>query len=448
MKRNELKSYIREEIIATLSEDKNDDKIAKYEQYTYTLDGKVVKPEIAFYNNLLKAELDGTLYKIEEPVNGKIELRPISGKTGMYTEAIGVKITGNSGKETVTSFKDLSDANRFKQENPNIRKITPLEEETGTPSDGMHQVMVSYIKPQFKDSYPKDYNKYFTFLKAKSKPFSGPNKPQVWVKFLTDLVKNKVVSLNDLLEFAKKYNDGRDGIEGLAGRLYKQGTPEMLKAIDNLSQSSLDEMARAKVSYALNTDKAQDLKDVIEKAKGNVKKALEYLLDKETMSVADVAKELGLKDTASINNPKFRELMNALKEKGIVSLVGASAEEKPVKAKPAKVATKTSVEKDIETGEEEADDYYKADDEDSAPEETDIDKQAAKAATKLAKRTSKLDKVLKGLIQVEKEMKELAGEYKNAEGEEKANIVAKLKEKTAQKKELEALKDKYEFDVV
>ena len=218
--------------------------------------------------------------------------------------------------------------------------------------------------------------------------------------------------------------------------------------VKKLEEDELDEMARAKVSYALNIDKAQELKDVIEKAKGNVKKALEYLLDKEVMSVADVAKELGLKDTASINNPKFRELMNALKEKGIVSLVGASAEEKPVKEKPAKVATKTSVEKDIETGEEEADDYYKADDEDSAPEETDIDKQAAKAATKLTKRTSKLDKVLKGLIQVEKEMKELAGQYKNAEGEEKANIVAKLKEKTAQKKELEALKDKFEFDVV
>ena len=216
--------------------------------------------------------------------------------------------------------------------------------------------------------------------------------------------------------------------------------------VKKLEEDELDEMARAKVSYALNIDKAQELKDVIEKAKGNVKKALEYLLDKEVMSVADVAKELGLKDTASINNPKFRELMGMLKNRGVVSMVGTSAEEKPVKPSKEKV-TKT-VEKDIETGEEEADDYYKAGEEDSAPEESDIDKQAAKAATKLTKRTSKLDKVLKGLIQVEKEMKELAGEYKNAEGEEKANIVAKLKEKTAQKKELEALKDKFEFDVV
>jgi hypothetical protein len=221
--------------------------------------------------------------------------------------------------------------------------------------------------------------------------------------------------------------------------------------VKKLEEDELDEMARAKVSYILNKEMKDELASLIEKAKGNVKKALEYLLDKGEMSVADVAKEFGLADTASINNPKFRELMGMLKDKGVVSMAGIPAVPKAATTKPSKEKIEKAVkavEKDMETGEEEADDYYKADDEDSTPEETDIDKQAAKAATKLTKRTSKLDKVLKGLIQVEKEMKELAGEYKNAEGEEKANIVAKLKEKTAQKKELEALKDKFEFDVV
>jgi hypothetical protein len=65
----------------------NDEKIARYEEYTYTLNGKEVKPEIAFYDNILKAELDGEMYKIGEPVNNKIELAPIKGKTGMYTES-------------------------------------------------------------------------------------------------------------------------------------------------------------------------------------------------------------------------------------------------------------------------------------------------------------------------------------------------------------------------
>ena len=65
----------------------NDKKIARYEEYTYTLNGKEVKPEIAFYDNILKAELDGKIYKIGEPVNNKIELASIKGKTGMYTES-------------------------------------------------------------------------------------------------------------------------------------------------------------------------------------------------------------------------------------------------------------------------------------------------------------------------------------------------------------------------
>jgi hypothetical protein len=68
-------------------EGEDNDKISKYESYTYTLNGKVVKPEIAFYNNILKAEVDGELYRIGQPVNDKIELSPIKGKTGTYTES-------------------------------------------------------------------------------------------------------------------------------------------------------------------------------------------------------------------------------------------------------------------------------------------------------------------------------------------------------------------------
>ena len=229
---------------------------------------------------------------------------------------------------------------------------------------------------------------------------------------------------------------------------FKYLLKDLMMSLSN-NENDLNEMARAKVSYILNKEMKDELASLIEKAKGNVKKALEYLLDKGEMSVADVAKEFGLADTASINNPKFRELMGMLKDKGVVSMGGAApkvAAAKPSKEKIEKAVK--AVEKDINTGEEEADDYYKADDEDSAPDETAIDKQASKSADKLTKRTSKLDKVLKGLIQVEKEMKTLANDYKKAEGEEKASIVAKLKEKTAQKKELEALKDKFEFDVV
>jgi len=197
------------------------------------------------------------------------------------SEAIGVELTGRTNKKAVTSFSDLAAANKFKQENPNIAKITPLEE---------------------------------------------------------------------------------DG---------------------------LDEMAQAKVSYILNKEMKDELASLIEKAKGNVKKALEYLLEKGEMVVADVAKEFGLNDTASINNPKFRELMGMLKDKGVVSMGGAAPKAAVVKPSKEKIEkTVKAVEKDINTGEEETDNYYKAGDEDSAPDETSLYKQTTQKANKLTKRTS------------------------------------------------------------
>jgi hypothetical protein len=260
---------------------------------------------------------------------------------------------------------------------------------------------------------------------------------------------------DEFIEDIKKLNSVKDVYDYYATKRgwlqdkdFKYLLKDLMMSLSN-NENDLNEMARAKVSYILNKEMKDELVSLIEKAKGNVKKALEYLLEKGEMSVADVAKEFGLNDTASINNPKFRELMGMLKDKGVVSMGGAAPKAAAVKPSKEKIEKAVkAVEKDINTGEEEADDYYKADDEDSAPDETAIDKQASKSADKLTKRTSKLDKVLKGLIQVEKEMKTLANDYKKAEGEEKASIVAKLKEKTAQKKELEALKDKFEFDVV
>ena len=86
MKATELRQIIREEISKVLNEkETSNEKIKRYEKYIYTLNGKTVKPEIAFYDHILKAELDGQIYRIGEPINGKIELNPIKGKTGLYT---------------------------------------------------------------------------------------------------------------------------------------------------------------------------------------------------------------------------------------------------------------------------------------------------------------------------------------------------------------------------
>jgi hypothetical protein len=68
-------------------DESNSDKVEKYKKYTYTLDGELVKPEITFLNNILKAMLGNKIYNIGAPENGKVELSPESGKKGMYNEA-------------------------------------------------------------------------------------------------------------------------------------------------------------------------------------------------------------------------------------------------------------------------------------------------------------------------------------------------------------------------
>jgi hypothetical protein len=69
------------------SAESDKDKLKKYEEYTYTLDGKTVKPEITFLNNILKAMLNNKIYNIGTPENGKVELTPESGKKGTYAES-------------------------------------------------------------------------------------------------------------------------------------------------------------------------------------------------------------------------------------------------------------------------------------------------------------------------------------------------------------------------
>lgn len=112
------------------------------------------------------------------------------------------------------------------------------ENESGIPSDGIHKVILSYIRPDARDKYPKDYKKYWTFLNVQAKPLSGSTKPQVWMNFLKDLVKNKVVSKDDLITFSEKYNHSGPGLEGLATYLFKQGNPDIIQKIDNLSKSN------------------------------------------------------------------------------------------------------------------------------------------------------------------------------------------------------------------
>lgn len=74
-----------------INEGFDEDKIARYKKYTYTLDGETVTPDdINFYDHLLGAELDGKVYKMGAPdEKGNVELKSAKGKTGMFPESLG-----------------------------------------------------------------------------------------------------------------------------------------------------------------------------------------------------------------------------------------------------------------------------------------------------------------------------------------------------------------------
>jgi hypothetical protein len=103
---------------------------------------------------------------------------------------------------------------------------------------------------------------------------------------------------------------------------------------------ALDEMARAKVIYTVN-DKSS-LEKVVDAVKGNTKLALQYLLDKGEMAVADLAKELK-KDPASFNNPGFRKLMSDLSDKNIISVGSAGTPSTPSTPKAEKPSPKVDM---------------------------------------------------------------------------------------------------------
>jgi hypothetical protein len=129
---------------------------------------------------------------------------------------------------------DNFDLRKYLIENKITTQSRLNENELGVPSEGMHKVIVSYIRPEFKDKYAKDYKKYWTLLNVQAKPLGGSTKPQVWMNFLNDLIRNRVVSKDALILFSEKYNHGGPGLQGLATYLFKQGAPDIIEKIDNL----------------------------------------------------------------------------------------------------------------------------------------------------------------------------------------------------------------------
>ena len=76
------------------------------------------------------------------------------------------------------------------------------------------------------------------------------------------------------------------------------------------------------------------------------------------------------------------------------------------------------------------------------------DQEAIDSAEKLKNQGDKLNKVIIDLAQTEKEMKRLLKQWKEAEGGEKESLLQQMKDKTKIKKELEALKQRLEDEMV
>ena len=150
---------------------------------------------------------------------------------------------------------DNFDPSKWLVENKITTQSRLNENESGTPSDGMHSVILSYIRPDARDKYLKDYKKYYTLLNVQAKPIGGSPKPQAWMDFLNKLIKDGVVSKDDLITFSERYNHSGSGLEGLATYLFKQGDPDIIQKIDNLSKSNLNE-------DALSQEKQMVFKDI------------------------------------------------------------------------------------------------------------------------------------------------------------------------------------------
>jgi hypothetical protein len=96
------------------------------------INGKVVRTYVQNGDKSYSVEYDdGTKDKIGEPVNNKIELAPIKGKTGMYTESESMDLRSDEEKKLSKLFdkkpEDLKKKYQDQQKNPNS-SIFPKKE--------------------------------------------------------------------------------------------------------------------------------------------------------------------------------------------------------------------------------------------------------------------------------------------------------------------------------
>ena len=167
-----------------LNEDKDRDKIAKYEKYTYTLDGKKVKPDdIDFYGHILGIEIDGEVYRPGIPdEKGNIELKPRKGKTGMYTES------KHSAEADLKIYKsELNMLNKIKPTGEKqLKRKAELEKKIADLESKMNEIGMFHDPVGYKKSEPNPKDLIFT------KKFVGTSDTPGHSGYIYDIYKNGV----------------------------------------------------------------------------------------------------------------------------------------------------------------------------------------------------------------------------------------------------------------
>lgn len=445
MKKSELKKYIKENIVETLTEEE------KVNEETYI--GKDAKKPIQSnpkFSKLQQNTKTDTLKKLDKGESVTLENQWTT--YDLYDTNDNENILTNVSEEQIKNFlwENMLD-NGFSGLEINIHNLNETNSDgTISPDEEEERSkLIQAVKSKMED--------IINYINNKSSEIGGSFRSPGIKAEIKNILKQYINNLNENVNenLDAKYSPTEEykyavknqyiiGFQGREDILYFKNEEEAKKYVNEKpskreylgANPNLNEMARKAVLIKLgNKTKAEKVKKAYE---GRwMAKMIDVVIaaGKDGISQPALAAEID-KQQQGINTP-----VKQLIDSGVFAIVGATKPKEEPKTEP---KPKEKEEDDVEV----KDDWNKVDDEDKSPDEDNEDKEATKTASKVNSKATKLDQAIRDLKNVDAEMKTLVNKYKTAEGAEKEKIVADLKSKTQIKKELEKLKEKYANEIV
>jgi len=201
MKKSQLENYIKKEIVNMLSEvdSFNEEKgvipqVGK--MYKVDWDGPTnVEVKSYEYDKIVLRRKEGNTNKDATGSRNRIEVS-VDEFNDMLAEAEAYELTGSTGTKTVSSFRSQDDANKFKQQNPNIKQVKKLEEKEE--DDDVEEKEDDWYKSKDEDG-DKDKEPSKSDLKKDAKATKGMAKAKDELAILT----------RDMKSLAKKYKEAK-----------------------------------------------------------------------------------------------------------------------------------------------------------------------------------------------------------------------------------------------